>query len=210
MDIWATNGSFAVAAMGFVSYKTAWNKDKTLSVWEVDGKYKTGVVVVQTGRGDFIEAINDVGDVVWQGGDGEWCHVPISKKPIRLRFRKLPRPGLSKHGFEKARRKVTRYLVSDSPYSAGIQGKLTGSIKWMNKKLLEIPKDCRASAQIEFRNRHEYGESYEHVEITFQQPETDDELMWRLTVEAERARVALAEKKASFEKLKSELAHADA
>lgn len=205
MEIWATRGSFSIAMSGLDGFLYKWNKDKTLSIWEnKKAKYKTGAVSIQTNSGDFIEAVDGSGKVVWQGGDGEWCHIPLAKEPFHLRFRSLPKPEMSKAAYEKARRKVTRYLVSDSPYSAGIQGKLTDAIAWMNKKLSEIPKAYRTTAEIEFRNRHEYGDSYEHVEITYQEPETDEELTFRLTVEAERARVAAAKRKAKFNELKTE------
>lgn len=206
MDIFATDGSFSVALGGLDSFLYGWNKDKTLSVCKnPKSKYKHSLVSIQTNHGDFIEATDEAGGVVWQGGDGEWCHVPIGKKPIKLRFRRLPKPTLSKRDMEKARQKVKRLLVSDSPYSLGVPDSLEKAIAWMKAKLAEVPKAARKTAKIDFHSRSSYGESYDNIAITYTEPETDDELVWRLTVEAERGRVNLARKKQKLASLKAEL-----
>lgn len=207
MDITAFDGGFAVSMMAGEMFHFNWDKKtKELLVWEnPKAKYKLPAVNVMTNRGDFIEAANDAGEVISQGGDGEFFYVPISKEPTRLRFRKLPKPSLSKSEFDKARKKVTRYVYSDSPYGLGLNDKLSKAISILEEKLSAIPKEYRDTAQIEFSNRMEYGETYENVEITYESPETDDELMRRLTIEAERSRIALDRKRAKLAKLKAEL-----
>lgn len=204
MDIFASDNSFGVRMGGFDSFIYKWNKDKTLSVWEnPKAKYPHSSITVQTGRGDFIEALDENDNVVFDGGGGEWCHLTIGKKPIRLRFKKLPEPKLTKAEMDKARQVVTRYLCSDSPYSLGLDTKLSDAITILQKKLQEIPKPYRDTAQIEFRNRSSYGESYENVEITWREPETDDELIYRLKVEAERARIGTEKERQQFKRLRA-------
>ena len=190
--------------MGLGSFFYEWNKDKTLSVWEnPKAKYKVPAVTVQTGRGDFIEGLDENDKVIFEGGGGQWCHVPIGKKPTRLRFKKLPEPSLTKSEMDKARNIVTRCLYSDGPYSLGLNAKLSEAIAILQKKLQEVPKDHRDTAEIEFRIRHEYGESYENVAITWREPETDAELIYRLKVEAEHARIGTEKEKAQFKKLRA-------
>jgi hypothetical protein len=186
------------------SFLYEWNKDKTLSVCEnPKSKYQMPALSVTTGRGDFIEVLDDAGKVILEGGGGEWCYVPISKKPVRLRFKKLPEPKLTKAEMDKARRIVTRYLCSDSPYSLGLDTKLADAISILQKKLQEVPKAYRDTAEIEFRNRSEYGEGYENVAITWREPETDAELIYRLKVEAEHARIGSEKERAQFKKLRA-------
>jgi hypothetical protein len=204
MDITASNGSFFVAMMRLGDWQSEWNKDKTLSVWST-GKGGNSIHI-QTGRGDYLEGLDEDGKVIWEGGGGNWCWLPLTKKPIKLRFKKLPQPELTKAQMDKARKIVTRCLVSDSSYSLKVPDNLAGAIEWMQAKLKEIPKAARDSATIDFGTRHEYGESYENIKIEYREPETDEELIWRLSVEAEEARVATLRKKAEYEKLKRELA----
>lgn len=207
MDILATNGSLGVMMSGLDSFLYAWDKkDKSLLVKKnPKTKYPHSSVSIETGHGDFVEALDTAGNIVWQGGDADWCHVPIGDEWTRLRFRKLPKPKLPKTEFEKARQTVTRYLYSDSPYSLGLDDKLTAAIKILQKKLDEVPEKYRHTAEINFRSRISYGETYENVEITYKEPETDQELVRRLAIEAERSRVTLAKKKTQLAKLKAEL-----
>ena len=204
MDIWTTDGSFAVGMTGMDSFFYKWNKDKTLSVWEnAKAKYKIPTITIQTGYGDFIEALDGDDKIVFHGGGGEWCHLPIRKVPLRLRFKALPDPKLTKQEMDKARQIVERHLCSDSPYSLGLDTKLSDAIAILQKKLGEVPKAYRHTAEIEFRNRHEYGESYENVEITWREPETDDEVIYRLKVAAEHARIGTEKEREQFKKLRS-------
>jgi hypothetical protein len=205
MDIFAGDGRFGVG-MGLGGFKYEWKKDNTISLIEDDGsKYKRGVIMVLVQQGDFIEAIEADGRVVAEGGDGDTLWVPVSKKAIRLRFKELARPSISKAELDKALTTVTRYLYSDSPYSLGLDTKLSAAIAILQGKLEEIPGKYRDTAEIEFRNRHEYGESYENVTITWKEPETDEELIRRLQIEAERGRLSRIAKKRQLEKLKAEV-----
>jgi hypothetical protein len=203
MDIYAHDGSFGVAMGGFDSFLYGWGKDKTLSLKaNPKAKYKRPSVSIETGRGDFIEAIDEKGNVVSEGGGGQWYYVEIGKALITLRFKTLPKPDLTKAQMDKARRRVTRHLYSDSPYSLGVNTKLSAAIELLQKKLVEVPKAYRHTAEIEFGSRTSYGESYEHVEITWTEPETDEELLYRLKVEAEHKRRSTENERAQFKKLR--------
>jgi hypothetical protein len=201
MEIYAIDGGFSVGMMHH-GWDSKWNKDNTLSVWATGERTS---VMITTNRGTFIEAVNEAGEVVGQGGDGEWCHFGVSKKPIRLRYKALPVVKMTKAQIDKQRKVVTRYLLSDRPYSLDLPGDLPGMIEWMKGKLAEIPKACRGNTSFKFDTTMEYGETYPNVELTYQEPETDEEVTLRLKIEAERERVATAKKKAQLAALKEEL-----
>lgn len=200
MDITASQGKFFVAAFRIDKSEYGWNKDGSLSI---SGKRKYPLKV-QTERGDFVECLDESGKIISEGGDGEWYCIQPKPEKQALRFKSLPAIKLT--AIEKKKRvEVKRYLVDGSPHSLGIPNNLSEAIKWLSAKLAEIPKDCRASAEVDFDNSFSYGESYSNIEITYLQPETDEELIRRLQIEVERARVAKIKKVAQFERLKAEL-----
>lgn len=200
MDITFINGCFAVGM--FARFEYSWNKrDGSLSVWS-KGKEASSVHIT-TNRGDFVEAINKADEVVANGGDGNWLYVPIGKAPITLRAKPLPKIVLTKVQMQKKRKTVTRYLLSDAPYSLDLPDTLEGVIGWMQTKLKEVPAPCRRGAQFSFGTTMEYGETYPRIEITYQEPETDKELLRRLQVDAERSRIQEANERAQLDKLKS-------
>lgn len=201
MDIMAFgNGAFHVGMFSRCKYQ--WNDDKTLSVWSAEPKN----VYIQTNRGVFIEALNEAGAVAREGGDGEWFYLPIGKKPLRLRYKKLPDPKLSKRDLEAMRQEVRRCLVSDMPYNLKIPDTLAGAVKWMSAKLDEIPEAARAKASFEFGTTTKHGETYPQIEIAYSEPETDKEVVTRLKIERERNRVADIRERAQFDALKKKLA----
>jgi hypothetical protein len=201
MEIYAIDGRFAVGAFRH-GWDGEWNPDNTLSVWATGDDT---CIHVTTNRGTFIEALNAAGDVVSQGGDGDWCYFCVSKEPIRLRYKILPTPELTKAELDKHRQVVTRYLVSEKPFHLDLPDSLPGMIDWMKAKLAEIPKGCRHETRFRFDTTTEYGETYPQIEITFQERETDEEVIRRVQIEAERDRVNTIKKRAELEKLKSEL-----
>ncbi len=202
MDISALNGNFSVAMMRMGEWNYEWNRDRTLSIWG-EAPFP---VDVDTRRGDFIEAVDESGRVVCEGGDGGWFRVPVVKKKTTLRFKKLPNPKLSKAALDKARETVTRYLVSDAPYNLKIPDSLDGAIKWMQGKLKEIPASSRAKASFRFDTSMSYGETYPNIEISYQEPEADAEVIRRIQVDAERTRIKTDADRAKFENLKSRFA----
>ena len=197
MEVFATDGSFAIGM--FTDFKHRWNEDKTLTLWR-DGK---GFVDVSTNSGTFIEVLDKTGAVINLGGDGQSFYVTLDKKPVTLRYKVLPAIKLSKAEFDKRRQTVTRYLVSDAPYSLKIPGTLAGAIKWLEKKAESIPAASRAKASFEFGTEYRYGESYPNIEISYREPETDKELVTRLQIEAERARIAEEKQRSQFKALKA-------
>lgn len=204
MDITAFGGKFAVAMTRLGAWKYEWNKDGTLSIW---GDHALPITVT-TNRGEFIEAVDADGEIVCEGGDGQWFYVPVAKRKTVLRFRQLPDPSLSPADINKARQTVTRYLLSDRPYNCKLPDTVAGVIKWMQKKLAEIPKECRAKASFTFDTTMEYGENYPNIEITYCQPETDAEVVRRVQIGRERARIKDTAERAQFRKLKSDLHYA--
>lgn len=198
MEIFAHGKSFAIAAvaMGQLEYK--WNKDKTLSVWAGERSHP---ISISTQRGGFIEAVNEEGDIVGEGGDGQMWFLPLSKSPITLRFKKLTAPKLSKDQIQKHRKQVTRYLLQDAPYSLGIPDSLTGAIVWMQRKLRSIPKECRKSASFRFDTSTEYGETYPQLTISYSEPETDKEVIERIKWDGERRRITEAAERQKLKQL---------
>ncbi len=197
MDVIASNGSFGVGLLQRFEFK--WHKDETLSARSKNGD----VLTVTTGRGDFIEVLNKAGDVTQTGGDGEWLTIRVPKNaPVRLRFKELPDPRLSPEELQAQRKVVTRYLLSGMPYTAGIPSSLPEAIKWLQEKLVEIPEACRNSAQLDLDTQNSYGETYPNIEIRYSEPESDAEVVRRVQIERERARIAEEADKAKYEALK--------
>lgn len=200
MDITATNGNFLVSAIRIGSWKYKWNKDHTLSIWDSGGRDHVHIV---TNSGDFIEAVDKQGSLVSEGGDGDLFLLPIGKQPVRLRFKKLPDPQLSSAFLDKHRQRVVRYLLQDKPYNCGIPDTLSGTIQWMQKQLAQIPKASRAKASFGFDTTTEYGETYPQLEITYQEMESDDEVVMRVQVERERARIRELGERKELERLEA-------
>ena len=209
MDIVAVDGNFAVAAMGMskeYGFDTRWNTPEgTLTVW-VGRHSKRKDVHVSTNQGIFLEAVDESGKVIVSGGDGDWFYVPLGKKPITLRYKVLPKVKLSKPELDKHRQTITRYLVSDSPYSLEIPDTLVGVIKWLEKQAKAIPEASRAKASFRFATTTEYGETYPNIEITYDEPETDKELISRLQIESEREHRKEENARQQFEVLKTRFA----
>lgn len=182
MDITALgDGSFGVAAMRLGGWKPVWRKGIGLEVGPSDRPLN-----VTTNRGVFVEVVNEAGEVVEQGGDGEWFYVSPSDEVRLLRYKTLPDPALTPAQLNKARKTVTRYLVSDMPYNLSIPGTLVGVIKWMEEQLAAIPEASRKNASFRFDTSMEYGETYPNVEITYSEKETDEEVIRRVQIERER------------------------
>lgn len=79
MDIYADGMSFAIGGTGGFGYK--WNKDKSLSLTAGSRVYP---VMVTTQCGMFVELINKAGEVIQDGGDGDWFNIILGKeRPYR-------------------------------------------------------------------------------------------------------------------------------
>ena len=185
MDIIASNGKFAIGLLCRCKYKFN-DDDGTLSLWGGDTSLP---LCVTTNRGDFLEEIDSAGNVVQTGGDGGQFWLHVGKKLVRLRFKKLPPLALSKTAIDKKRRIVTRYLVSDMPHNLKVPNTLLGAIAWLQKQATTIPARSRPKARVSFDTSMSYGETYPNLEITYTEPETDAEVILRLQIEAERARI---------------------
>lgn len=199
MDIMAIDGKFAVGAFLARDFKYKWNEDaNALSVWAD----KSTAVSVTTNRNTFIEAVNEGGEIVYEGGDGEWLHIPVGKKPLLLRYKNLTGIKPTKAEINKARKTVRRYVVSGQPYSLDIPNTVVGVIGWLNDHLKDIPKAVRDSASFSFDTTMEYGETYPRIEIHYSEPETDEEVITRLGIEKERTRISELKEREKFDSLK--------
>ena len=197
MDILALNGQFSVGLMG--DFKYEWTT-RGLAVWST--KPDARAVMVQTNRGDFVEAVNEEGTVLSEGGDGEWYWLPVTKARTYLRFKTLPDPALTPARLNKERKSVRRYLLSDMPYTVGIPDGLADAIAWLQKQMKKIPTDCRASAQLDLSTSSSYGETYSNIEITYDEAESDEEVIARLQIDHERSRIREATERAKLDALK--------
>lgn len=210
MDIWATGGGWAFG-MTADNFKYAIGKDHSLTLVEnTKAKYRRNIVTVTTNRGTFLETLDADGNVIGEGGDGDWYSIHLSKKLVTLRCKTLPDPKLSPAELKTYRSSVTRYLADDQPHSAGVPDTLTGLIGWAEKLLGKIPKAYRKDARCSFDTSTSYGETYPHVEVSYSEPETDAEVIARVKVERERARLAVIAKKAQLKRLEAEVAAASA
>lgn len=201
MEIIAYENSFALTM--FQSDNVVYATEKKRPGLWVSTKKEPARVGVRTHRGQFIEVVNKAGEILQSGGDGGWFYVEATKAAVFLRHKKLPDPALTKAELDKAREKVERVLCSDMPHSLGIPDNLEAAIAWFQKKLAKIPAPCRASASVSFRSSYSHGESYDNIEISYDEPESDKEVIARIQIDRERKRVADAAELAKFQQLKT-------
>lgn len=197
MDITLYGDSIAVGALARFKYE--WTEGGLSVVADDEGPPG---IFVRTYRGVFAEVVRD-GKVTQSFGDGDMDIVRLSATPLLIRTKKLAVPDLSPADISAARQIVKRYLVDDRPYNLDIPATLAGMVGWVEDKLAEIPEAARAEATFEFGTSYEYGETYPNIEITYSEPETDDEVIARLTLERERNRVAKEKDMAAFARLKA-------
>lgn len=129
--------------------------------------------------------------------------MPVGKKPITLRHKKLADPKLSKNALNKNRKKVTRYLMQDPPYSLGVPENFGRAIKWMQKQLAAIPKAAQKTASFRFDTTTEYGETYPEITISYEEAETDEEVLQRLKTDSERNRIEKVKERAKLKELQA-------
>lgn len=211
MDITASQGKFYIAMMRTGDWKYKWNKNGTLSIAGGRGY----PIHVTTYSDDFIEAIDAEGRVLADGGDGDWFYFPEGKETVTLRFKKLPDTNLTPPEIKKARRKTTVHVVDQQRHDSGpfqfgasyADGSLGKVIASLQKIRDGIPKQYRAKARCEIDSKSGYEDShYAHVEISYERPETDAEVIHRVQIERERSRIAENKERAQLVALKSKFA----
>ncbi|HEU4635422.1 MAG TPA: hypothetical protein VFS41_04545 [Edaphobacter sp.] len=203
MDLFYQDGKFLAMVGLDRGVKYGWGKDGSISAKSDEPT----IISVGTDRGDFLEVLDSkTKEVIHEGGDGQWFNVNVSSAPVCIRKKKLPVVKLTAAQRKRARKTVTRYLLSDTPYSLGIPDTVTGTIKWLGRQLAKIPAASRANATIDFSERRAYGESYANIAITFQEKETDAELDARLQAEAERKRLGEVAERAQLAALETKYA----
>lgn len=82
---------------------------------------------------------------------------------------------------------------------------LKEAIQFFQETLLEIPPEYRDSAAIDFEPMWSYGESYEHVSITYERPETEAEEASRKAEERATMTKWIDEQEALIRRRKAEL-----
>lgn len=210
MDIFADGKTFMLG-MGLGDYKYAAAKDGSLVLTAGKHNYPLNVT---TNRGTFLEVVDKNGAVIQDGGDGSWLFLTLGKDPITLRYKTLATPKMDKRQIKKARKSTTVYVVRQQRYDTGPinfgasyeNGSFLKVLNSFKAALANIPAKYRANAccQIDSEGGYE-GSHYASVEITYNRPETDAEVLSRVKVEAEQNRLATENKKVQLKKLKSEL-----
>ncbi len=66
---------------------------------------------------------------------------------------------------------------------ADLPRSLVDAVQTFSEDLLSIPKEFREDAEIDFEPGFEYGESYARVRITYERPETEQEVAARVANE---------------------------
>lgn len=209
MDIWATNDGFAVGMMRFGEWEPKWNKkDKSLSI---TGK-REHHISVETGRGIFIECLDDGGKLLMDGGDGHWFYVPPGEATVTLRHKKLPEPELTAAAINKARKSTTVYVAHQQQYDGGpftfgasyTDGSLDEVLASLQKIRDSIPKQYRAKARCAIDSKGGYeGSHYASIEVSYERPETDEEVIERVKIDTERQRLKSNEELSQFKKLRA-------
>lgn len=208
MEVMAIGGQFSVSMMRLGDWKHEWNKkDGTLSIWG-----KARAVSVTTNRGEFIEAVDPDGNVLHEGGDGQWFYVPVTKEKTKLRFKKLPDPKLTKAELDKARKSTTVTVADQERYDGGpfefgasyTDGTLDRVIESLEKIRASIPAQYRNKARCEIDSESGYeGSHYAHIEVSYERQETDEEVIERVKIDRERARIMESAERAQLDSLKS-------
>ena len=201
MHIYAYGKGFGLPAMmdhGNFHYEA--NGDGSLSFWTSEGN---AYVSAWAAPGVFLEVLNEGGEIVKEGGDLRDLWIEASESPLKLRYKKLPNPKLSKSELDSQRNTVTRTLVSDMPHSLGIPDTVSGAIEWLRERLAEVPEGCQESAEVSFDTEMSYGETYPNCRITYRQPETDKEVIQRIQVSRETLRLEERRERAKLEQLKA-------
>lgn len=204
MDIYANGETWGFAMMGIGGFTYTHNKKDNSITLKASKKACSYPLTVQTPRGVFIETLDKNGDVIQDGGDGDWYYVDLSAGPCTLKYRALPDVGMAPSQINRHRKKVTRYLIDDQPYSAGVPDTLIGHIKWAQELLEKIPEASRKTAKCDFDTSTAYGETYPNVKVSYDEPESDEEVVARVQIERERERIMTQNRRAQFERLKSE------
>lgn len=78
-------------------------------------------------------------------------------------------------------------------------------IQALQETLLEVPPEYRDSAEVSFEPAWEFGESYEHVRITYERPETPEEEATRKATERAATLKWIDEQEALIRRRKAEL-----
>lgn len=80
--------------------------------------------------------------------------------------------------------KVTLLDASRSDGAGWPPDDLAGAIAWMQSHMAAIPEAHRASAKFEIRASFEYGDPIAMIEVSYERPETAEEIAKRLDREA--------------------------
>lgn len=81
---------------------------------------------------------------------------------------------------------------------------LSEVIQILNETLLEIPSEYRASAEVDYSPRWEFGETYDRLRIMYERPETKEEEAARREAELADTSKWIAEQEALIRRRKAE------
>jgi hypothetical protein len=213
MDVTASRGEFFVGMFQQSGAEYAWDKKNRALIVSGKRQYPTRVTTYQ---GDFIEAVDQkTGDLLAEGGDGDWFYIPEGKKPVILRFKKLPAPKLTRAKIDKARKETTVHVAAQQRHDSGPfnfgasyeDGTLQNVIDSLLAMKAGIPKAHRAKARCEIDSEGGYeGSHYASIKVSYVRPETDEEVIARVQIESERSRLAMLRDKAELSRLSQKLA----
>lgn len=168
-----------------------WHKDEKMMEVRAQ-KGAPSYFIVETRPATFVHAKNEAGEEQ-ETGDGGRLYLKIEPDSVwQLRIVELPLPKMTPKQMEKARRTKKRfgheYHVYEMPEN------VLGLIASLQEKLAEVPEPFRDDATFEFDGEHRF-------QILYWSPETDDELIDRLKIEAQRQRMAAAAERAQLQRL---------
>lgn len=83
--------------------------------------------------------------------------------------------------------------------------RLSELIEILQETLMEIPSEFRATAEVDYSPRFEYGESYDRLRILYERPETTGEEASRKASEREAVTKWIEDQEALIRRRKAEL-----
>lgn len=104
------------------------------------------------------------------------------------------------------KRRTKKVVVHDASQYDGdfIPSNFTEALSWLQEKLVSIPKEHRALAILGIDSYSEYDSSYVRVEISFERPETDDEMSARIENEKQAVSTHEQRERADLARLKAQ------
>lgn len=160
-------------------------------------------IVIHSPRDKFVEVLDEHDNVFKEIGDGQSDMVMmLARTSVMIRSIGMPESTFSKDEIDRSRREIDVEVVGGEPEQIGAPDRLTDMVAWFQARLEEVPAAYRQSAVVDFGHRDVYDLIEPLIVITYRRPETDEEVIKRLTTERHREEVERRRELETLERLK--------